>query len=74
MSDHRSLRRSVLWRSPWAWPPVGITLAAISGQWLGVVGTLTVLAIVAGIAVIGFTDLMGPLVKRVTTPKRIFRK
>ncbi|MBV9142976.1 MAG: hypothetical protein JO115_19035 [Pseudonocardiales bacterium] len=74
MSDHLSSRRPVLWRSPWAWPPVGITLAAISGQWLGGIGAVSVLAIIAGIAVIGLTGLMGPLVKRVTTSKRIFRK
>jgi hypothetical protein len=53
---------------------VGITLAAMSGQWLGGVGALTVLAIVAGIAVIGLTGLMDPLVKRLATPQRIFRK
>lgn len=74
MSDHLPSKRPVLWRSPWAWPPVGIALAAISGQRLGGVGALTVLAIVAGIAVIGLTGLMSQFAKRTAMLQRIFRK
>lgn len=76
VSDHLPWKRPVLWlwRSPWAWPPVGITLAAISGQRLGGVGALTVLAIVAGIAVVGLTGLMSPFAKRTAALQRIFRK
>jgi hypothetical protein len=43
-----------LWSSPWGWPPVGITAAAITGKWFGGVAAMAVLGVVATIGMLSF--------------------
>jgi hypothetical protein len=74
MSDHTSPRGLVLWRSPWVWPPAAIMLAAVAGQWLGGVGALIVLAVIAGGATIGLTGIGRSSAQLAAPILRIFRK
>lgn len=74
MSTSPPPRRRVLWRSPWAWPPAGITLAALASQWFGGVAALTVLLVLGVVAVLGLAGLTSSLVRWLVPLRRLFRR
>jgi hypothetical protein len=74
MSTSPPPRRRVLWRSPWAWPPVGIVLAAVAGQWLGHAVALIVLCVVAILATLGLLEIVRTPPGWRTRPRWLFRR